>query len=160
MRRQKLPRIPSGVPVIRPRSTNSSQATAILEKGPQPLSTIKPMTPPALDRAVMKCLAKHPEERWQSASDFASELRWISERGAYAVGTVRPRARGEFREKVAWLIAGASVIGLTVVAGLWRASKTGVEALYFPAPLPFEARDIAIALNGHTIAVLAHQGSA
>jgi hypothetical protein len=28
-----------------------------------------------------KCLAKSPEERWQSASDLASELKWISESG-------------------------------------------------------------------------------
>src|SRR5262249_58177087 len=60
-----------------------SVASAILEKEPTPISAIKPMTPPALDRAVKKCLAKAPDERWQSASDLASELKWIAEAGSH-----------------------------------------------------------------------------
>jgi WD40 repeat protein len=56
-----------------------SVASAILEKEPEAISAIKPMTPHALEHAVKKCLAKLPEERWQSASDLASELRWIAE---------------------------------------------------------------------------------
>ena len=56
-----------------------SVASAILEKEPEPISTVKPMTPPALDHAIMKCLAKLPDDRWQSASDLASELKWIGD---------------------------------------------------------------------------------
>jgi len=56
-----------------------SVASAILEKEPAPISAVKPMTPPALDHSIKKCLAKLPDERWQSASDLASELKWISE---------------------------------------------------------------------------------
>ena len=33
---------------------------------------------------VKKCLAKDPDERWQSASDLASELNWIPEGGSQA----------------------------------------------------------------------------
>src|ERR1700745_3864308 len=53
-----------------------SVASAILEKEPAPISAVKPMTPPGLDHAIKKCLAKLPDERWQSASDLASELKW------------------------------------------------------------------------------------
>src|SRR5262245_32449406 len=56
-----------------------SIASAILEKETAHLSSIKPVTPPALDHAVKKCLAKAPDERWQNASDLASELKWIGE---------------------------------------------------------------------------------
>ena len=35
-----------------------SVASAILEKEPAPISKLKPMTPPALEHAVKKCLAK------------------------------------------------------------------------------------------------------
>src|ERR1700730_6507351 len=59
-----------------------SVASAILEKEASPISSIKPMTPPALDHAIKKCLAKVPDERWQSASDLASELKWIAEGGS------------------------------------------------------------------------------
>src|SRR3981189_3945022 len=61
-----------------------SVASAILEKEPETISAAKPMTPPALEHAVKKCLSKLPDERWQSASDLASELKWIGEAGSQA----------------------------------------------------------------------------
>lgn len=61
-----------------------SVASAILESEPAPISSIKPMAPPALDHVVRKCIAKAVEERWQSAADLASELKWISESSAQA----------------------------------------------------------------------------
>ncbi len=39
------------------------------------------MTPPALERLVKKCMNKDPDERWQSARDLSSELKWIAEDG-------------------------------------------------------------------------------
>src|SRR5262245_699591 len=41
-----------------------SVASAILEKEPAPISTLKPLTPPALEHAIRRCLAKDAEERW------------------------------------------------------------------------------------------------
>src|SRR5262245_49182643 len=43
-----------------------SVASAILERDPPPISVIKPMTPPALDHTIRKCLAKIPDDRWQN----------------------------------------------------------------------------------------------
>jgi serine/threonine protein kinase len=59
-----------------------SVASAILEKEPAPISTVKPLTPPALDHAIRRCLAKDPEERWQTARDVAIELKWIADSGS------------------------------------------------------------------------------
>src|SRR6202040_1546184 len=59
-----------------------SVASAILEKEPASITTIKPMTPPALDHAIRRCLAKDPEERWQMARDLMLELKWIAEPGS------------------------------------------------------------------------------
>jgi len=56
-----------------------SVASAILEKEPSPITAVKPMTPPTLDHAIRRCLAKEPERRWQSAADLAGELQWIAE---------------------------------------------------------------------------------
>src|ERR1700674_1912980 len=61
-----------------------SVASAILEKEPAPISTVKPMTPPSLDHAMRRCLAKDPEERWQTARDIAIELKWIADSGPSA----------------------------------------------------------------------------
>ena len=52
---------------------------SIMTSDPQPISTVQPLAPPALDHVIKKCLAKDPEDRWQNARDVASELRWISE---------------------------------------------------------------------------------
>src|SRR5712675_1771460 len=62
-----------------------SVASAILEKEPEPISTLKPMTPPTLDHAIRRSLAKEVEKRWQSAADLAGELQWIAEGGSQAV---------------------------------------------------------------------------
>src|ERR1051326_1585184 len=56
-----------------------SVASAILEKDPEPLSAIQPLTPPAFERVVNTCLAKNPDERFQSAHDLKLQLRWIVE---------------------------------------------------------------------------------
>ena len=52
---------------------------AIMNAEPAALSTLLPLTPPALERVVTKCLGKHPDERWDSAHDIADELRWIAQ---------------------------------------------------------------------------------
>src|SRR5215469_16753801 len=49
--------------------SQASVIARILDSDPPPMSSLQPMTPPALDRAVKTCLAKEPDERWQTASD-------------------------------------------------------------------------------------------
>ena len=68
----------TGKPPFSGKSRASLIAT-ILMTDPQPMAALQPMTPASLERVVRKCLAKDPEERWQSASDLASELKWIKE---------------------------------------------------------------------------------
>ena len=60
----------------------ASLIAAILSFEPPAISSSQKMSPPALDRLVKKCLEKDPEERWQSAHDVASELKWIAQAGA------------------------------------------------------------------------------
>ena len=60
-------------------ASQASLISSILRDDPQPISQLLPMSPPALDRVVKTCLAKDPEERWQSAADLRRELRWIAE---------------------------------------------------------------------------------
>jgi eukaryotic-like serine/threonine-protein kinase len=70
--------------------SQASVISAIMSSDPPPISTLQPMTPPALDRVVKKCLAKEPEKRWQAASDVCDELKWIAEGGSQ--GTLAPTA--------------------------------------------------------------------
>jgi serine/threonine protein kinase len=94
-----------------------SVASAILEKEPAPISSLKPMTPPALDHFIKKCLAKSREERWQSASDLASELNWIAERGSPAV---MPAPAIEQRKPHArWVWGAVALFAVLAVAAGW-----------------------------------------
>jgi Tol biopolymer transport system component len=103
-----------------------SVASAILEKEPAPINTIKPMTPPALDHTIKKCLTKLPDERWQSASDLASELKWIAEAGSQADVPAEVISRRKARERLSW--AAAALFGLIAIVStigfVLRAPKT------------------------------------
>jgi hypothetical protein len=108
-----------------------SVASAILEKEPLPISTQQPLTPPALDRTIRVCLAKDPDERWQSAGDLWKELRWISEGGAQTGSSITAAARRAVRPRTAWILA--ALFAATAAAALLLASRsTGA-----PEPLAF-----------------------
>ena len=53
--------------------SQASLIAKILETDPAPICSFQPMTPPALDRVVKRCLAKDPDDRWQSARDLEAE---------------------------------------------------------------------------------------
>ena len=93
----------------------ASLAVAILAREPVPLSTRQPLTPPALDRLVRGCLAKSPEDRWDTAHDVAEELRWIAQTGPVrtppggAAGAGWKRALGALSLAVVGLAVGVLV---------------------------------------------------
>ncbi len=112
-----------------------SVASAILEKEPAPISSVKPMTPPALERAVKKCLAKLPDERWQSASDLASELRWIGESGVQSVAGGITSGAGKFPRGAAWLAMTLAAIALAI-AGTYYATRATPHAPLMVSVIP------------------------
>lgn len=93
--------------------STASVVAKIMGAEPVPLSRVAPLTPPALEWAVRRCLNKDPEERWQSAGDLAGELRWILEGGSRA-GVAVPAAvrtrRGLLRWSALVLALGGSVV--------------------------------------------------
>jgi len=85
----------------------SSLVGAILSADPAPM-TVKPFTPRWLERLVRRCLAKDPEDRWQSMRDVVIELRTPDE--FVAAGSSR----------AGWWpwVAGVSTLALIVVSVL------------------------------------------
>jgi eukaryotic-like serine/threonine-protein kinase len=93
--------------------SQASLIAAILASEPPPISSLRPMTPPALDRLVRTCLAKDPDDRWQSAGDLARELEWIAHDGSQ-VGPAPAGSALRARRESIW-IAATVLLGLTVV---------------------------------------------
>ena len=58
-----------------------------------------------MDHLVRKCLAKEPDDRWQSAHDLAIELKWIAEGGSQSTLSEKVMPRSGTRERLAWAIA-------------------------------------------------------
>jgi len=46
--------------------TTASTIAAILASEPPPVTSVQPMSPPELERVVKTCLAKDPDDRFQS----------------------------------------------------------------------------------------------
>ena len=91
-----------------------SLASAILEKDPEPISVVRPLTPPALGQIVRTCLAKDPDDRFQSAHDLKLQLQWIAASGS-ALGTpalVVSRRKKRFTALIAAVAAGWLVAAL------------------------------------------------
>jgi serine/threonine-protein kinase len=106
--------------------SQASLIAAILERDPQPLSSLAPTVPPALDHVVQRCLAKDPDERWQNAHDLSTELQWISgsltqtlSAAGAAVRTPPRRSPGRW---AAVLLAIAAAIAAGVAIGRFTAA--------------------------------------
>jgi serine/threonine protein kinase/Tol biopolymer transport system component len=132
-----------------------SVASAILEKEPEPISSQQPLTPPAFEYVVNACLAKSPDDRFQTAHDVGLQLKWIAQSGIHGSKPAEKERSG--RGAAGWIVAGGLALLLIGFAIWWRAAKPDETSAFFAAPLPFSARDIAVSPNGHTVAVVGRE---
>ena len=108
-----------------------SIASAILVKDPDPISTLHPLTPPALERTIRVCLAKDPDARWQSAGDLCKELRWIADSGSQIGVPMAAAVRRAIRPRIAWILS--AVFAVVAAAALLFALRSARG----PQPLAF-----------------------
>jgi serine/threonine-protein kinase len=92
----------------RPAFDVDSQAgliAAILERQPPPLEEAQPLAPPLLDKIVRRCVAKNPDDRWQSAADVEHALEWCTaEHATDAAGSATKHSWS------VWLVAATLVV--------------------------------------------------
>jgi Tol biopolymer transport system component len=142
--------------------SQASLISSIMGSEPPAVSAVTPMTPPAFDRVVRTCLAKDPDDRWQTAHDVMLELRWVAEGGS-AAGLLAPvMAKRRNRERIAWGVAAfLGVVAALAVAGYLRRaprSQAVVRVSILPPPgTQFEPIDgpVAISNDGRQLAFLA-----
>ena len=144
----------------KPAFSGKSQASliaAILSSEPPSIAAHQPMTPPALERVVSKCLAKDPDARWQSASDLASELRWIAEGGSRAGQEIRPPTPFDRGSRLPWILAAVSLVGMLVIGfAWWQSHPKRAPAMYFHAAVPVPANDLSLSPDGRVLAMIAY----
>jgi len=105
-------------------SSPASVIAAIMER---PAPSISDVAPPALDRVLRKCLAKDPDDRWQSARDLKDELEWITSvpTSGSAVAAV-PNKMSRFGSS-AWIATGVLAIGFAVAGVGWYRSAHSAD---------------------------------
>jgi len=104
----------------------------IIAGDPTPISTLRPMTPVSLDRVVRTCLAKNPDDRFQTAHDVMLALQWIRDEQSYPSAPMPvARAQGRmWRERAAWAMALVLAIGAAVGIAMW--SRREIDSLRQP----------------------------
>ncbi len=95
-----------------------SLASSILEKDPEPISLLKPVTPPAFEHVVSACLQKNPEDRFQTAQDIKLELQWIATDRSASAPPASRTSRLLQRERLGWAVAVIAAILLGVFSGI------------------------------------------
>jgi len=122
---------------------------AILKEEPQDLAETNVKVSPALDRIVRRCLEKKPEQRFQSTSDLCFAIEALSmpsgsrldTAAALPVVTERtPAARLFGNERLAWIVAGITVLALLASLPFTiqhlRRAPVEARAMRFTIPLP------------------------
>lgn len=101
-----------------PFTGSSSQAVlmAHMTQMPVPLSRERLDVPPVLDQAIMRCLAKHPADRWQSAAELLGTLETVATPGGVTTPTSN-RSPGPVRRTVPIVIGVAAGVVLLAATG-------------------------------------------
>jgi Tol biopolymer transport system component len=108
--------------------TQAMLIAAIETVDPDPVFARQPMTPPALDYIVKRCLEKEPKQRLQTAWDLLSQLQWIAEGGSQIGVPAQVVTRTKKRNRVVWISLGVAVLLiLAMVPATYRYLKGSPE---------------------------------
>jgi eukaryotic-like serine/threonine-protein kinase len=129
--------------------TQASIIAAILAAEPPPVTSVQPLTPPALELLIRTCLAKDPEERYQSVHDVRLQLKQIATASGSVVAPISKR-----RKLWPALAALAALVAVTLFFVGRRLSEPAPPApayrtsLLPPSNHSFVAYDFALSPDG------------
>jgi eukaryotic-like serine/threonine-protein kinase len=138
-------------------SSPASVIAAIMER---PAPSIADVAPPALDRTLQRCLAKDPDDRWQSARDLKAELQWIAEIDSGSWAPAQAVHKREFRTYLGWAVASVLALAcLALAVAFFGRSEQHARmlrsSLLPPAGSSFLPYNFAIAPDGSRLAFVA-----
>jgi eukaryotic-like serine/threonine-protein kinase len=116
-----------------------SLISSIIKDTPRPLADVRRDLPPALDRIVMRALAKDPAHRYQRAGDLRADLAAVQEQsvtGRLLAGVLRAIARSRWTRRAAL----AAVVLAVGSAGAWYLSARRGASVQGPAAPPLRFR--------------------
>jgi eukaryotic-like serine/threonine-protein kinase len=135
--------------------SQASLIGAILKDDPPSMSSLGLITPPGLDYIVKTCMAKDPDDRWQSARDLSRELRRVSSGDAVldAVPVAASLKRRRMWNRPAYLVVAALV--LLVLASLltWNLARSALASRTRVIRSSITVRDVNLtSINGSSLA--------
>jgi eukaryotic-like serine/threonine-protein kinase len=148
-------------------ATQASVIASILKDTPPQLSMLQPLSPPILDGTIAACLAKLPEDRWQTAGDVGRQLKLIqSSAGSGVVATSSAETAQvsapaiEKRKRATTLMAAALVLlalGGAAAFLLTRRPPVPPQPVRFTVVTPplLNVNSLAVSPNGRYIAFTA-----
>jgi Tol biopolymer transport system component len=152
-------------------ASQASLIASIMGKDPPPMTALVPVTPPALERIVRRCLAKDPDDRWQGAGDLAHALRELAGISSVVVSAPAVSASSggiaspfPVRRAVSPVLLGAVAIVLVAVAAVAgyalkpEAPRQRLRAsINLPSAMRLDTQNTALAFSpdGRTLAICA-----
>src|SRR3954468_17105545 len=101
-------------------------AAAILTTDPPPPSAVRTDLPRGFDPIVGGCLARNPDERWQSVRDVGAMIETLA---SQAAAPRPPHSRGWRSAAIAWTVAAlALTMALGAAAWAWRRPAAPIAA--------------------------------
>ena len=132
--------------------TKTSVVAAIVSGEPRPIAELQPLTPPALEHVIVKCLTKERDDRWQSAADIAEELRWIAQ------ATPQPQKLGGRP----WVYAAIPALMIAAAIGGYLAARKRPQSMVLTeidapekATFDFESGAPVLSPDGEMVAFIA-----
>jgi serine/threonine protein kinase len=141
-------------------TSQASLIASILKEDPKPFSQVQPLAAPSLERLVKICLSKDPEDRWQSAHDISSELRWISESTSQPQAVTTPRKHFA-QSNWLWIVAAILALGIGYI--IWtnfsrKQTEVGQEVRFTISSTP-EAQMTGTLNQGTPEFAISHDGT-
>ncbi|HMA18106.1 MAG TPA: protein kinase, partial [Thermoanaerobaculia bacterium] len=109
--------------------SQASLISSIMGSEPPAVSVVAPIAPPAFDRVVRTCLAKEPDDRWQTARDVSLQLEGIRQDRSSAIAPVAaPVAAPRRRVPLAAIGVAIALVSLAIGALVGRAGRPQTSA--------------------------------